>query len=358
MQYATPARSSGSAALTRCGMAVVVPRFVYARAACSCASLARARSRLWLSRCAALQLLAGRRLGGAQVVQRVDLDVHVADGPGEVERPRPPLLGASEVGGEHPQLADVAVGHRQLGARPERFERPDGLLGVGLGGRVVAEEPGEPGQPPGRDPHRGRVAGPLPQLERLLPGAQRLLQPVDEIALVGQPGQQVGAGANVLRGVEAQRQPVQLGGLPVRAEPAGPLGRPRGVATRRTRRRPRRRHGVPGGARRRRTRSTSGRPRRAARPAPRCSATARRRAGPARAGTRTRRRRRRAFRARRTRSRRAPGGRTRRPVVAAAPAGRARPRRRAPRGRGRTGGRPARAPRRGRSAAGPGCGRR
>ena len=66
-----------------------------------------------------------------------------------IARPPQPTAAATSLG-EHPQLGHVAVGHRELGAPGEGLEQLDRGARLGLGGRVVAGEPGEAREPAAR----------------------------------------------------------------------------------------------------------------------------------------------------------------------------------------------------------------
>ena len=91
-----------------------------------------------------LDQVAAQEQRGTDVVQRVRLDLTVARGQGLVEGPPAPderLVGDPA---EHHQLGEVAVGHREVPAGPERLQGVDGRRGQPLCFGVLAEVPREP----------------------------------------------------------------------------------------------------------------------------------------------------------------------------------------------------------------------
>ena len=79
--------------------------------------------------------------GDAQVVERVRLDLDVAERGREFERPAGPDSGLLVIVCEHPHLREVAVRHGECPAGPERFEARDRPSRVALGIRTATEEP-------------------------------------------------------------------------------------------------------------------------------------------------------------------------------------------------------------------------
>ena len=89
------------------------------------------------------------RLGRTDVVEGVGEDVHSVEAFGDVHSGLSPVDRGRQVQGEHAQLGQVAVRHRQLRTFAEvgRLEDRHGRLPVPFGGRAVTQEPGQPGQP-------------------------------------------------------------------------------------------------------------------------------------------------------------------------------------------------------------------
>ena len=182
---------------------------------------------------------------GADVVQRVDLGVDVAERAGQLDGPVSPLLRALGVVGEHaaagpcccrpwraPCRPGAATGSRRPPARSARPRR----CAAGTRTRRDSQRRADP----------VRSASPLARrsASSAAAGIGRLRQLPGEVALVGQPFQQVGAPRVV------QEMPPPQGGAVVLAPlPGGRRGRrrasrPAARGRSRSGRRPRRRHGA------------------------------------------------------------------------------------------------------------------
>jgi hypothetical protein len=105
----------------------------------------------------------------------------------------------------------------------ERLQRGDGAGCVPLAVLVAAKEPGQPRQPALRRAYSRRVAYQLEQLHRRTPRLPCLTELIGQIALVGERRQQSCA-VLIRRIVDAQRQSVLFGCLPVGAEARGAGG--------------------------------------------------------------------------------------------------------------------------------------
>ncbi len=167
---------------------------------------------------------AARELRRADVVERVDENVGVAEALGQLDRPGAPLPRSRHVAREHPKLGHVAVGHRQLGARRQRLEQPDRGASLGLGLGAVAGEPGQPREPAAGVALAQPVAPGAVLDERQATSLDRLVDGVDQVALVRTALEQVRpipAGEPV---GEAKRPRELRGRLAVRAEVRRALG--------------------------------------------------------------------------------------------------------------------------------------
>ena len=114
-------------------------------------------------------------------------------------------------------------------ARPEWFQRRDRRVRVPVGIGVAADQPRQPGEPALINAKPACVTRGLSQCNGALACFERLGRPGRQGALVGQPLQQSSAVGERERIAVPQRRPQMLGRLAVGAEPAGQLGRPRGM---------------------------------------------------------------------------------------------------------------------------------
>src|SRR5512133_2875483 len=94
--------------------------------------------------------------------------------------------------GEHRELCDVAVGHRQLATRWQWFEQLDRELGLFPRGGVVAGEPGEAREPTVGLALAQAVTAAAVLVERAPTCIDRALDLVSQVALVRTPLQQRG----------------------------------------------------------------------------------------------------------------------------------------------------------------------
>jgi hypothetical protein len=168
-------------------------------------------------------------LGGAHVVQGVGEDLGLAEALGQRDRARAPTQRLGSVVGEHAQLGDVAVGHRQLRPRLERLEQVDGAPRLVLRRRLLTGEPRQARQPAARVALAQAVAGASVLLERAAARVDRVADAIGQIALVRAALQQLGAALGWQVVGEAQRA-LELGrGLAMGAERGGVLAGVRGV---------------------------------------------------------------------------------------------------------------------------------
>ena len=133
----------------------------------------------------AFERVGAEEQGRTDVVQGVALDVSVADGPRQLDRPPAPVEGLGNATREHGQLRLVAQRHGQLVSCSERFEGRDGEVGVPLGLGTATEEPEEPRHPAlrGADRLRRRVRLRV-ELERPTACRESRVGLVGEVALV------------------------------------------------------------------------------------------------------------------------------------------------------------------------------
>ena len=129
----------------------------------------------------------------ADVVERVDAGLAVAQALGEGQRPLTPPHRLRIVGREHRELCRLLSAIAELASLRQRLQQRGRLLRVGHG---VVAAPAEPGQP--REPAQAvalgePVAERAAQLDLLGARGKGVVDPIGDVALVGEGGEQVGA---------------------------------------------------------------------------------------------------------------------------------------------------------------------